>query len=70
MRETPKPELGTLIQSSLAFLEETPWPRRIVAGNSADLRTMWQKDLLACEPLASSRAGHGEVKVRNSAGHK
>jgi len=63
-------ELETQIQSSLAFLEETPWPRGTMAGNSADPGAMWRKDLWACEPLAPSRAGHGEVEVRNGAGHK
>ena len=63
-------ELETLIQGSLAFLEETPWPRDTMAGNSADLGTMWRKNLWACEPLAPSRAGHGEVEARNSADHK
>ncbi len=38
--------------------------------DGADPRTMWQKDLWACEPLAPSRAGHGKVEVRNSAGRK
>ncbi len=53
----------------LAFLEETPWPRGTMAGNSADLGVVWRENLWACEPLAPSRVGRGLV-WREHAGHK
>ncbi len=53
----------------LAFLEETPWPKGTMAGNSADLGVVWRENLWACEPLAPSRVGRGLV-WREHAGHK
>ncbi len=64
----------------LAFLEETLWPRILMALDSADLGTMWRKDLWACEAfgavpcgprtsLAKEHAGHKWGRAPSSAGH-